>query len=68
MRLTAEGELRHCLFATRQLDLRTLLRNDATDDDLADAIRGEVGAKWAGHQINQVHFIRPSKSMSQIGG
>ncbi len=68
VRLTAEGELRHCLFATRQLDLRTLLRNDATDDDLADAIRGEVGAKWAGHQINQVHFIRPSKSMSQIGG
>ncbi len=68
VRLTADGMLRHCLFATRELDLRTLLRSDATDDDIADAIRAEVGAKWAGHQINQVHFIRPSRSMSQIGG
>ena len=68
VRLTADGMLRHCLFATRELDLRTLLRNEATDDDLAAAITAEVGAKWAGHQINQVHFIRPSRSMSQIGG
>ena len=43
-------------------------RGGASDDELADAIRAEVGAKWAGHQINQVHFIRPAKSMSQIGG
>ncbi|MCD9623778.1 GTP 3',8-cyclase MoaA [Rhabdothermincola salaria] len=68
VRLTAEGMLRHCLFATRELDLRALLREGASDDDLADAIRAEVGAKWAGHQINQVHFIRPARSMSQIGG
>ena len=68
VRLTADGMLRHCLFATRELDLRTLLRTEATDDDLAAAITAEVGAKWAGHQINQVHFIRPSRSMSQIGG
>ena len=68
VRLTAEGSLRNCLFAPDELDLRALLRGGASDDDLADAIRGEVGAKWAGHQINQVHFIRPSKSMSQIGG
>ena len=68
VRLTADGMLRHCLFATRELDLRTLLRNGATDDDIAVAITAEVGAKWAGHQINQVHFIRPSRSMSQIGG
>jgi cyclic pyranopterin phosphate synthase len=68
VRLTAEGSLRHCLFATREMDLRTLLRGGASDDDLAAAIRAEVGAKWAGHQINQVHFIRPAKSMSQIGG
>ncbi len=60
--------LRHCLFATRELDLRALLRAGATDDDLAAAIAGEVGEKWAGHQINQVHFIRPKRSMSQIGG
>jgi cyclic pyranopterin phosphate synthase len=68
VRLTAEGSLRHCLFATRELDLRALLRDGASDEELAEAIQGEVGAKWAGHQINQVHFIRPSKSMSQIGG
>ena len=68
VRLTADGMLRHCLFATRELDLRTLLRNGATDDDLTDAITAEVGAKWTGHQINQVHFIRPTRSMSQIGG
>jgi len=68
VRLTADGMLRHCLFATRELDLRTMLRSGATDDDIADAIRVEVGAKWAGHQINQVHFIRPARSMSQIGG
>ena len=68
VRLTAEGSLRHCLFATRELDLRSLLRDGASDDELAAAIRAEVGAKWAGHQINQVHFIRPAKSMSQIGG
>jgi cyclic pyranopterin phosphate synthase len=68
VRLTAEGSLRHCLFATREMDLRTLLRGGASDDELAAAIQAEVGAKWAGHQINQVHFIRPAKSMSQIGG
>ena len=68
VRLTADGMLRHCLFATRELDLRTMLRSGATDDQIADAIRAEVGAKWAGHQINQVHFIRPARSMSQIGG
>lgn len=68
VRLTADGMLRHCLFATRELDLRSLLRAGATDDDLAAAITAEVGAKWAGHQINQVHFIRPTRSMSQIGG
>ena len=68
VRLTADGMLRHCLFATRELDLRSLLRGGATDDDVAAAITAEVGAKWAGHQINQVHFIRPARSMSQIGG
>jgi len=68
VRLTADGTLRHCLFATRELDLRALLRGGASDDDLAAAITAEVGAKWAGHQIGQVQFIRPARSMSQIGG
>jgi cyclic pyranopterin phosphate synthase len=68
VRLTAEGQFRSCLFALDEHDLRTPLRDGADDDALADIVRAAVGAKWAGHQINQVHFIRPSRSMSQIGG
>ena len=68
VRLTAEGEVRSCLFALDAHDLREPLRRGATDDDLAAIIEGAVAAKWAGHQINQPVFIRPSKSMSQIGG
>ncbi len=68
VRLTAEGQLRSCLFALDEHDLRTPLRAGAGDDELAGIIERAVGAKWAGHQINQVHFIRPSRSMSQIGG
>ena len=68
IRLTADGHLRNCLFAVRETDLRPLLRGGATDDDLAAAIEAEVGRKWAGHSIGQVHFIRPARSMSQIGG
>jgi hypothetical protein len=45
-----------------------VLRSDGTDDDLAAAIADTVAAKWAGHAIGKVHFIRPAKSMSQIGG
>ncbi len=68
MRLTAEGQLRNCLFALGHTDLRSLLRAGATDEEVLEAIRGEVKKKWAGHAINQVHFIRPTKSMSQLGG
>jgi cyclic pyranopterin phosphate synthase len=68
MRLTADGQLRNCLFALGHADLRSLLRAGATDEQVLEAIRGEVKAKWAGHAINQVHFIRPTKSMSQLGG
>ncbi|MEZ5215952.1 MAG: GTP 3',8-cyclase MoaA [Ilumatobacteraceae bacterium] len=68
VRLTADGQFRTCLFATDEFDLRAMLRSGATDDDLAAEIRRAVGTKWAGHQINQVNFIRPARSMSQIGG
>ena len=68
VRLTAEGELRSCLFALDEFDLRTPLRAGGSDDQLATIIERAVDAKWAGHQINQVHFIRPPRSMSQIGG
>ena len=68
VRLTAEGKLRNCLFAHDEYDLLGPLRRGATDDDLAAIIRRAVAAKWAGHAIGQVQFVRPRKSMSQIGG
>ena len=68
VRLTAEGMFRNCLFALHETDLRTLLRSGADDDALARAIAADVGGKWAGHHIGQVDFIRPARSMSQIGG
>ena len=68
VRLTAEGQFRTCLFATTEFDLRALLRSGASDDDLAAEIQRAVGTKWAGHQINQVTFVRPKRTMSQIGG
>lgn len=68
MRLSAEGQLRNCLFGLDHVDLRELLRCGGTDDQILAAVAGEVSRKWAGHAIGQVHFIRPSKSMSQLGG
>ncbi len=68
VRLTAEGDFRTCLFATNEFDLLTALRSGETDDQIAARIEAAVGTKWAGHQINQVNFTRPSKSMSQLGG
>ena len=70
VRMTADGMFRNCLFAVRETDLRAVLRSDPpkTDDDLANAIAADVGAKWAGHSIGQVHFTRPARTMSQIGG
>jgi len=68
VRLTAEGMFRNCLFAVRETDLRAIVRSGGSDDALAAAIEADVGAKWAGHAIGQVNFIRPGRSMSQIGG
>jgi GTP 3',8-cyclase len=74
IRITAEGKLRTCLFALDEFDLRDILRTDddvaeeEVDDRLAAEIARAVGTKWAGHRIGQVDFIRPGRSMSQIGG
>ena len=68
VRLTADGQFRTCLFATDEFDLRAALRSGETDDEIAARIEAAVGTKWAGHQINQVNFIRPTRTMSQIGG
>jgi cyclic pyranopterin phosphate synthase len=68
VRLTADGQFRTCLFATDETDLRAAMRRGDTDDELASRIEAAVGSKWAGHKINQVDFVRPRRSMSQIGG
>jgi GTP 3',8-cyclase len=68
VRITAEGKFRSCLFALEEFDLRAVLRNGGTDDDLAAEIERAVGTKWAGHRIGRVDFVRPTRSMSQIGG
>jgi cyclic pyranopterin phosphate synthase len=68
VRVTADGRLRTCLFALDEHDLRVLLRGGADDDAIAAAIERAVGAKWAGHRVGNVDFIRPDRSMSQIGG
>jgi cyclic pyranopterin phosphate synthase len=68
VRLTADGQFRTCLFATTEFDLLRMMRAGASDDDVAVEIQRAVGTKWAGHQINQVNFVRPNRSMSQIGG
>jgi cyclic pyranopterin phosphate synthase len=68
VRLTAEGRLRACLFSLEETDLRSLLRGNGNDDDLAAAIAACVAGKWAGHAIGSVTFVQPPRSMSQIGG
>ena len=68
VRLTADGQFRTCLFATDETDLRGALRRGESDDELAARIESAVAGKWAGHHINQVDFVRPARSMSQIGG
>ena len=68
VRLTAEGQFRTCLFAVDEFDMRSLLRDEASDEAIAEAISTAVGTKWAGHSIGQVNFIRPKRTMSQIGG
>ncbi len=68
IRLTAEGALRNCLFSTGETDLRSVLRSGGSDAALATAIEGCVADKRAGHGIGTVAFIRPGRTMSQIGG
>ncbi len=68
IRLTADGQFRNCLFAVTDYNLRDAMRGGATDDELAAIIEGAVHDKWAGHGIDTVHFIRPKRNMSQIGG
>ncbi|HEX5143084.1 MAG TPA: GTP 3',8-cyclase MoaA [Mycobacterium sp.] len=67
-RLTADGQVRNCLFATSETDLRRPMRAGATDDDLEAAWRAAMWTKAAGHGINAPGFVQPVRSMSAIGG
>ncbi len=68
IRLTADGQLRTCLFSRREWDLKTPLREGAGDEELAGLIRWAVKHKELKHHINDPGFVRASRSMSQIGG
>ncbi|HEY7707313.1 MAG TPA: GTP 3',8-cyclase MoaA [Gaiellaceae bacterium] len=68
IRLTADGQLRTCLFSRREWDLKTPLREGASDDELAGLLRWAVRHKELKHKINDAGFVRASRSMSQIGG
>jgi len=68
IRLTADGQFRNCLFAVSDYNVRDVMRRGASDDELATLLEGAVHDKWAGHGIDTVHFIRPKRNMSQIGG
>jgi cyclic pyranopterin phosphate synthase len=68
VRLTADGQVRNCLFATDESDLRDALRSGASDEKLASIIRGSIAAKLPGHGINKEDFVQPTRGMNAIGG
>jgi cyclic pyranopterin phosphate synthase len=67
-RLTADGQVRNCLFGQEETDLRGLLRSGADDETIADAWRGAMWGKRAGHGIDDATFLQPARPMSAIGG
>ena len=67
-RLTADGQIRNCLFAREESDLRTALRGGASDQELADVWRIATLGKLPGHGIDDPSFLQPARPMSAIGG
>jgi cyclic pyranopterin phosphate synthase len=67
-RLTADGQVRSCLFARTETDLRALLRGGSPDDEIAEAWRTAMWGKLAGHGIDEPGFLQPDRPMSAIGG
>jgi GTP 3',8-cyclase len=68
VRLTADGQVRNCLFARAESDLRSRLRAGASDTELAAAWQRAVAVKLPGHGINDPSFLQPDRPMSAIGG
>ena len=67
-RLTADGQVRNCLFSQDETDLRGLVRAGADDETVADAWRVAMWGKKAGHGIDNPTFLQPARPMSAIGG
>jgi GTP 3',8-cyclase len=68
VRLTADGQIRNCLFARSESDLRSALRSGASDEEIAARWRAAVASKLPGHGINDPSFLQPDRPMSAIGG
>ncbi len=68
LRITAEGQVRNCLFSTEEWDARSVLRSGGSDEELADVIRNCVREKRPGHGIDSPEFVKPERAMYQIGG
>ena len=68
IRLTADGKIRTCLFSVNEHDLRSRLRNGASDQALAEWLKGVVWHKEPRHHIGEPEFVAPPRSMSCIGG
>ena len=68
IRITSDGKLRTCLFSLHETDLKLMLRSGMTDETISDAIVEAVWKKEEGHLINQPGFVKPERTMSQIGG
>ena len=68
VRLTSDGQLRNCLFARTESDLRGPLRSGASDQELVDLMRACLATKKAGHGIDDPTFLPPPRPMSAIGG
>ena len=68
VRLTADGQIRNCLFARTESDLRTPLRSGASEEEIADLWVAAVASKQPGHGINDPSFLQPDRPMSAIGG
>jgi cyclic pyranopterin phosphate synthase len=67
-RLTADGQVRNCLFATDESDLRRQLRDGSSDEQIAESWRVAMRGKRAGHGIDDPTFLQPVRPMSAIGG
>lgn len=68
IRLTADGQIRTCLFSTAEHDLRGVIRSGVSDEDVSEFIRSVTLQKEASHHINDRDFVQPERTMSFIGG